>query len=114
MLNIIIVIVLASVFHIENEQISTMCVILVSMTGFILLFKICSPFNLLRKILFISLLIMYVGLSFGLAEFFEFVLLKPILVLYLILLFIVDIGLFTLLSDTIEKIVDKYQEKIIK
>ena len=113
-LNIIIVIVLASVFHIENEQISTMCVILVSMTGFILLFKICSPFNLLRKILFISLLIMYVGLSFGLAEFFEFVLLKPILVLYLILLFIVDIGLFTLLSDTIEKIVDKYQEKIIK
>ena len=113
-LNIIIVIVLASVFHIENEQISTMCVILVSMTGFILLFKICSPFNLLRKILFISLLIMYVGLSFGLAEFFEFVLLKPILVLYLILLFIVDIGLFTVLSDTIEKIVDKYQEKIIK
>ena len=113
-LNIIIVIVLATVFHIENEQISTMCVILVSMTGFILLFKICSPFNLLRKFLFITLLIMYVGLSFGLAEFFEFVLLKPILVIYLILLFIVDIGLFTVLSDAIEKIINKYQEKIIK
>ena len=113
-LDIVIVMVLASAFHIENEQISTMCVILVSMTGFILLFKICSPFNLLRKILFSSLIVMYIALSFGLANFFEFVLLKPILVVYLVLLFVVDIGLFNVLSDTIEKIVDKYQEKIIK
>ena len=113
-LNIIIVMILASTFNIETSQISTMCVILVSMTGFILLFKICGKFNWLRRIMFISLLIIYAALSFGLAEIFEFVLLKPILILYLFLLFIVDIGLFTVLSDTIEKIVDKYQEKITK
>lgn len=113
-LNIIIVMVLAKTFNIESEQISTMCVLLVSMTGFILLFKICGKFNLLRKIMFISLLVVYVALSFGLAEIFEFVLLKPILVLYLFLLFLVDIGLFTVLSDTIEKLVDKYEDKIVK
>ena len=113
-LNIIIVMVLATTFNIDNDQISTTCVLLVSMTGFILLFKICGKFNFLRKVMFASLLIAYIALSFGLAEIFEFVLLKPILVLYLFLLFLVDIGLFTILSDTIEKLVDRYQDKIIK
>ena len=56
----------------------------------------------------------YVALSFGLAEIFEFVLLRPILVIYLLLLFLVDIGLFTVLSETIEKLVDRYQERILK
>ena len=112
--DILIVMVLSTIFHIDTDQISTTCVILVSMTGFILLFKICSPFNYLRKIMFVTLIIIYIALSFGLAEIFEFVLLKPILVIYLLLLFLVDIGLFTVLSDTIEKIIDRYQEKLLK
>lgn len=112
--DILIVMVLSTIFHIDTDQISTTCVILVAMTGFILLFKICSPFNYLRKIVFTTLIITYVALSFGLAEIFEFVLLKPILVIYLLVLFLVDIGLFTVLSETIEKLVDRYQEKLLK
>ena len=112
--DILIVMVLSTIFHIDTDQISTTCVILVAMTGFILLFKICSPFNFLRKILFVALVITYVALSFGLAEIFEFVLIRPILVIYLLLLFLVDIGLFTVLSETIEKLVDRYQERILK
>ena len=112
--NIISIIVIAKLFNISSDIISTMAVILVAMTGFILLYKICYKFNLTRKILFISLIIIFSSCIIGLKQIFELVALKPIFIVYLLLMFILDIGLFNLLYEICEKNIYKHQDRIIK
>jgi len=102
-LNVISVMVIAKMFNINPDEISTMAVLLSAMTGFILLFKICYKFNTLRLILFISLIAIFLICIIGLHNIFEIVLLKPILIAYVTLVFILDIGLFNLLEKIVEK-----------
>ena len=113
-MNVISVMIIAKIFNINPDEISTMAVILVAMTGFILLYKICYKFNLTRKVLFTCLLIMFFSSIIGLRHIFELVLLKPIFIIYILLVFILDIGLFNLLYDLCEKKIFKYQDKLIK
>ena len=91
-----------------------MAVILVAITGFILLFKTCQKFNKLRICLFIFLIILFLSCIIGLPKLFELVILKPIYVVYIALLFVLDIGLFNVLYDLCEKKLFKYKDKIIK
>ena len=91
-----------------------MAVILVAMTSFILLFKICYKFNLIRKIMFISLIIIFLSSIIGLRNIFELVILEPILVLYILFVFLIDIGLFNFLSNLCERKIFKYEDKLIK
>lgn len=107
-LNVISVMILANIFHINSSQISTMAVLLTSITGFILLYRICYPFNKLRTVLFIFLILMYLVCIIGLHKIFEMVMLKPLLIIYISLVFILDIGLFNLLSIICEKKIFKY------
>lgn len=102
-LNVISVMVIAKMFNINPNEISTMAVLLTAMTGFILLFKICYKFNKLRLILFITLILAFLVNIIGLHNIFEIVLLKPILIAYVSLVFILDIGLFNLLEKIVEK-----------
>lgn len=50
--NIILVCALGSVFSLTNPEISTLAVIITGFTGFMMLFRVCSPFNGLRGALF--------------------------------------------------------------
>ena len=113
-LNVISVMIVAKIFHLSDDIISTMAVILVAITGFILLFKICYKFNILRKILYVVLIIAFLSCIIGLRQLFELVLLKPIYVVFIVLLSILDIGLFNFISNMCEKRIFKYKEKIIK
>lgn len=107
-LNVISVMILANIFHINSSQISTMAVLLTSITGFILLYRICYPFNKLRTALFIFLILMYLVCIIGLHKIFEIVMLNPLMIIYISLVFILDIGLFDLLSTICEKKIFKY------
>lgn len=107
-LNVISVMVIAKLFKINPDEISTMAVLLTSITGFILLYRICYKFNKLRIVLFIFLILMYLICIIGLHNLFEMVMLKPILIVYVSLVFILDIGLFDLLSNICEKRIFKY------
>ena len=113
-INVISVMVVSKIFNINPNEISTMAVILVAITGFILLYKICYKFNLLRRILFISLIIAFFSSIIGLKQVFELVTLEPIYIIYILLVFILDIGLFNFLYELCEKKIFKYQDKIIK
>ena len=113
-INVISVMVLASIFTLKKEVISTMSVILVAITGFILLYKICYKFNFLRKILYIFLIIIFFSCIIGLPKIFELVLLKPIYIIFIVLVSILDVGLFNFISDICEKKIFKYKDKIIK
>ncbi len=113
-LNVISVMIFTYVFKINPEEVSTMCVILVAMTGFILLYKICDKFNILRISLFFILIITFLTCIIGLRSIFEMVVLKPISVIYVLLVFTLDIGLFNLLYGICEKKLFKYKDKLIK
>ena len=113
-INVISVMIISKIFNLNEGIISTMSVILVAITGFILLYKICYKFNLLRKILYILLIIAFFSCIIGLPKLFELVLLRPIYVIFIVLVSILDIGLFNFISDICEKKLFKYKEKIIK
>ena len=57
-LNIVIV-VITSQFYDISEHMSTMCFYLLSFNGFLLIFKICRPFNVYTTSLFIFLLVLF-------------------------------------------------------
>ena len=106
--NVISVMIISNIFKINPEEISTMAVLLTSITGFILLYRICYKFNKLRIAMFIGLILIYLVCVIGLHHLFEMVMLKPLLIIYVILVFILDIGLFDFLSNLCEKRIFKY------
>jgi len=109
-MNVISVMIVAKIFNLSEEIISTMAVILVAITGFILLYKICYKFNILRKILYIVLIIIFLSCIIGLHQVFELVLLKPIFIIFIVLVSILDVGLFNFISDICEKRIFKYKK----
>lgn len=58
--NIITIMIVSSIFKFSFEESSTLCVILTAFTGFTLLYHLCKPFNLIRLILFISMVSLFV------------------------------------------------------
>lgn len=58
--NIIAIMIVSSIFKFSFEESSTLCVILTAFTGFTLLYHLCKPFNLIRLILFISMVSLFV------------------------------------------------------
>jgi len=113
-LNVLSVMLIAKIFNIKDIEISTMAVILVAITGFILLYRICYKFNKLRFAMFIGLVLAFITCIIGLRKVFELVLLKPILIVFILLVFILDIGLFDFLSNLCEKKIFKYSDKLTK
>lgn len=112
--NIISVMVFTHLFHFSHEYASTMSVFLLAFTGFLLLFKICYPFNYIRGILFGSLIGIFLGGVVGLHKLFEIVLLTPFMFLFVGLLCLLDIPLFKVLTVLCEKKIFKYQERIVR
>ena len=113
-INVISVVILSNILHLSSDHASTMSVILVAFTGFILLFKICIPFNYLRGILFGTLLGLFIGGSIGLHKLFELVSLTPLLFIFIVILCIADIFVFILLTLLSNKLLLKNEDKLIK
>lgn len=59
-LNVIIIVIVASMFNVDDSVISTMCVFMAGTIGFLVLFKLSLPFNKGRKILFGSMLGLFI------------------------------------------------------
>ena len=110
-INVLSVMIFSKVINIDPDVISTMGVMLIAMTGFILLYKICEKFNLLRFSLFTFLIILYLSCIIGIPKFFELVLLQPIFSVYVVLIFLFDIALFNMLYDLCENKLIKNKDK---
>ncbi len=113
-INVILVIIFSKIFNVSIDEISTIAVILVAIVGFLLLFRICHKFNTIRRILFITLIIIFLSCIIGLHNLFEMVLLKPIYLIFITFVFVLDIGLFDFLSNLTEKKLFKYKDKLVK
>ena len=112
--NIISIMVFSAIFQINGDYISTMCIILVAFTGFLLLFKISYPFNYTRGILFGSLIGIFIGSAVTLNKLFEFVLLTPIMFIFIAILCLLDIPLFGTLTHICEKKIFKHADRIVR
>ncbi|NBI17433.1 cation-translocating P-type ATPase [Neglecta sp. X4] len=71
--NIVLLCALSGPLGLAPQEMSTLAVILTSLTGFIMLFKVCTPFNSLRGFLFGGLLAVFVVALLFLGQFFSLV-----------------------------------------
>lgn len=59
-LNVIVIVIMASIFNVDEGLISSMCVFMAATIGFLVLYRLSRPFNLGRKILFGSMVSLFV------------------------------------------------------
>ncbi len=112
-LDILIVMLFSFLFKLSNET-STVAVLLVAFTGFILLFKLCYPFNKLRLSLYIFLATLFSICVIFLHRLFDLILLSPFMILLMGSLCMLNIAIFSELSYLCDKKLLKYQRKKIK
>jgi len=110
-LDVLIVMLFSSIFKFNSYETSTMAVLLVAFTGFILLFKICYPFSKLRMTLYISLIALFIVCILILHNIFDLVILNPFQILTMASLCILDIAIFTELSYLFDKKIRKIINK---
>ena len=107
-LNIIILAILGNLFKLNNNQISTLCVLMTGFTGFLLLFKICYPLNKLRFVLIVSLIIGFITTIVGFREFFSLTILNLKMFIFILILVFISTIIFSLMSIFVDKLIKKY------
>lgn len=110
-LDVLIVMLFSSLFKFNSYETSTMAVLLVAFTGFILLFKLCYPFTKLRMGLYTFLISMFVICVVFLHNLFDLVILSPFQILTMASLCILDIAIFSELSYFFDKKIRKIVNK---
>lgn len=106
--SILIIMMFSNIFKFNEDQVSTFCVISSAFCGFLLLFKVSKPFNLIRKILFTTMCSFFVlGITvFG--NVFSLSRLSFTIVLFSIFIILIDFLIFKLFLLLFEKIKVKY------
>ena len=69
--NIVLVTIFANVFHLDEGLETSLCVFLTAITGFIHLYKICQPFNVIRVSLLILMILGFLYCAIFQNEFFS-------------------------------------------
>ena len=113
-INVAFVLLLSLLIRLSDSEISTMSVVLVAFTGFLLLFKLCLPFNKKKLILYIGLITMFMVLVIGLSQFFELVLLSFPKFIFIGIICVLDIALFINMSLVCEKRIFIKRDEIIR
>lgn len=109
-IDVIGVMIISYLFKLNPNEVSTMSVILVAFTGFVLLFKLCYPFNIIRFILFVSLIVTFLVSVIGLHEIFDIVMLETNMFIFIAILCVLDIILFRHLTFLCERKIFNYKK----
>lgn len=114
-LNIVIIILFKNAFALSDEVVNALAVLLTGTTGFIHLYKISKPFNLLRGFLFAFLLLAFLyGVIFQ-YSFFDLSSMNLQIVLILFLLIIFSANSYDLLHNILFRLtVSRKKEEVIK
>ena len=107
-INVIFVMIIGYLSHLTDEEISTLAISLVAFTGFILLFKLCFPFNKLRITLYIGLILLFLINIIGLNKIYDLVMLDSNIFILLAIIYIFDIILFRQLNFLFNKLFRRY------
>ncbi len=102
-INIIIIIAGKHLFHYSQIMSSTMCVLLTGITGFILLYRICKPLNIMRTGLLVLLMTMFFGQVLFLKDMYQLDDITLNMWIYLLVLSIISYIIFNCLMNLIDK-----------
>lgn len=107
--NIVLLCALSGPLGLASQEMSTLAVILTSLTGFIMLFKVCTPFNSLRGFLFGGLLAVFVVALLFLGQFFSLVSLSLPMLIALLPMLLFAIALMLALLHFIDHVIANSQ-----
>lgn len=111
-INIIIVMIVKNIFKFNNIETSTICVLLTGLTGFILLYRLCKPLNIVRSILLISMVtIFFVGII-GLKSIFSISNITLYMIIIVFTLTFISYIVFNLMMNLVDKYVIPKLDKI--
>lgn len=102
-INILIVMIIKPLFKFESNEVSTICVLLTAMTGFILLYRLCKPFNAIRGILIIAMILMFYGQVLFLREMYGLSYISLQMLLVVCALTVISYIIFNLMMNLVEK-----------
>ncbi len=103
--NILALCALAEPLGLSDPEFSTLAVILTSMTGFIMLFKVCTPFNGLRAVLFGGLLSVFIAALLFFRDFFSLTSLSLPMLISLLPLLTLSIVLMLVLLHLVDHVI---------
>ncbi len=106
-LNIIIIMLVSELFKFSFEESSTLCVILTGYTGFTLLYRLCKPFNLIRFILFISMLSLFIFQIVVFRNLYSLTLLTINMIIVMLALMVITYFITRFLNDLVKRLIDK-------
>ena len=110
-INILLITILKTPLNLSHELTSTLSVYLTSMIGFIYLYKICTPFNTYRKVLYSFIIIGFSLCAIFGRDFFNigFINIKTIIIF--IILSLLSIYIYKFLSILVSKYIYKKKKK---
>ena len=109
--NILAIMFISTFISLSQIDVSTLCVLLTAFTGFMLLYRICVPFNTLRRCLFVFLILLFsIGFVFF-KGFFSLSSIFPNLILLVLVLFMLAFFVFNMFIGIFDKICKKIYKK---
>ena len=105
--NVVIISFLPNIISITEAEVSTLAVILTGFTGFTLLYRISVPFNKLRRILFVSLIILFTLGIVLFKDLFSLTILPLHLIVIAAILLMNAVMLFSFFAAFIDKVLIK-------
>ena len=108
-INIVMLVVLSSIFKLPQEQVSTCAVIITAYTAILLIYRISKPLNLLRKILLVTItsVFLFVFCIPIARSFYSLEILSPNALLVLLPVMYISTRMFKMISNIISTIIKK-------
>lgn len=110
-LNILLICLAGQMFSLSYAKISTLCLTLTGYTSFILLFKICRPFNRIRLILFSTMFYLFIYAIFNLTTLFSITHFNVFMIFLAFILMYLSHRLYTFFEILIDKLMMKLSSK---
>lgn len=97
-LNIVTIMIFSYLFHFSDGMTSTLCVLTTAITGFMLLYYLCQPWNHLKRLLFISMIALFILQVIFLPDLYSLVIINLEMLVVLISQTVITVMLFGLFS----------------
>lgn len=107
-INILLIMLSDTLFHLQDVQVSTMCVMMNAVTGFYLLFELCQPFTKLKTLMYGTMVSLFVLQIAFLKDFYSLTYINFKMLLILSALSALTIFLFQVLNKLIYQNITKY------
>jgi cation-transporting ATPase E len=106
-IGVLIIALCSSIFRFSTIECSSLTALVTTFICFTLLFKVCRPFNNTHKILFVTMVSLYILLFIVLKSFFDFSSISILMMIILVLCIIVCLVIYKYVEENIEKVMNK-------